>query len=131
MSPPLPNPARDTYVSLASFRRDGREVRTPVWIAGDAPEFYVFSAGDAGKVKRIRRNPRVRIATCNARGGDLGDWQEATARIIESPAEIGLAYKALRLKYGTLMWLGDVLSKLVGRFHKRALIAIRLENPPP
>ena len=129
MSPPLPNPARDTYVSLASFRRDGREVRTPVWIAGDAPVFYVFSAGEAGKVKRIRRNPHVRIATCNVRGGDLGDWQDGAARIIESAAEIGLAYKALRKKYGTLMWLGDVLSKLVGRFEKRTLIAIRLEDP--
>lgn len=128
MTPPLPDPARDTYVSLATFRRDGREVRTPVWIAGDAPEFYVFSAGDAGKVKRIRRDPRVRIATCNARGGDLGEWQDGTARVLETQAEIGLAYKALRRKYGTLMWFGDLLSRLVGRFHKRALIAIRIET---
>lgn len=128
MTPPLPDPARDTYVSLATFRRDGREVRTPVWIAGDAPEFYVFSAGDAGKVKRIRRDPRVRIATCNARGGDLGEWQDGTARVLETQAEVGLAYKALRRKYGTLMWFGDLLSRLVGRFHKRALIAIRIET---
>lgn len=128
MTPPLPDPARDTYVSLATFRRDGREVRTPVWIAGDAPEFYVFSASDAGKVKRIRHTPRVRIATCNARGGGLGDWQEGTARILHTQAEIGLAYKALRKKYGTLMWFGDLLSKLVGRFDKRTLIAIRTET---
>jgi hypothetical protein len=26
------------------------------------------------------------------------------------------------------MWFGDVLSKIMGRFNERALIAIRLEN---
>ena len=128
MTPALPDPARDTYVSLATFRRDGREVRTPVWIAGEAPVFYVFSAGDAGKVKRIRRDARVRIATCNARGGELGDWQEGSARILDTPAEVGLAYKALRKKYGTKMWLYDLASRFSGRFHKRALIAIRIEK---
>ena len=37
------------YVSLATYRRDGREVRTPVWVAGDAGRLYVFSEAAAGK----------------------------------------------------------------------------------
>ena len=125
----MTNPARDTYVSLATFRRDGREIRTPVWIAGDGPEFYVFSAGNVGKVKRLRANPHVRIARCNARGGDLGTWLEGSARILESRADIDFAYRALHRKYGVLMWIGDLLSRLTGRYASRALIAIRLEDP--
>ena len=46
--------AREPYVCLATYRRDGREVRTPVWIAAEGGVFYVFSAPEVGKVKRIR-----------------------------------------------------------------------------
>ena len=42
----------------------------------------MFSAGDAGKVKRIRVTPRVRIAACDFRGNVQSDWMEARARII-------------------------------------------------
>ena len=84
----MTHPGTDSYVSLATFRRDGREVRTPVWIAGDGPEYFIFSAGNAGKVKRIRANPRVRVASCNARGGDIGEWREATARVLSTQADV-------------------------------------------
>jgi len=120
----LPDPARDTYVSLATFRRDGREVCTPVWIAGSAGRFYVFSAGDAGKVKRIRANGRVRLATCDLRGNVQSDWLEASARVVSSDGEIATALKALRDKYGIQMWLGDVFSKLSGKFKKREYLEI-------
>jgi uncharacterized protein len=56
------DPAKAKYVSLATYRRNGVEVRTPVWIARAADRYYIFSAGDAGKVKRIRATPRVRMA---------------------------------------------------------------------
>jgi uncharacterized protein len=62
-------PAAEKYVSLATYRRNGVEVKTPVWIAKVAGRYYVFSAGDAGKVKRIRATPRVRLAPC--------DWRSA------------------------------------------------------
>jgi len=43
---------RQRHVALATFRRSGAEVRTPVWFAATDGKLYVFSAGDAGKVKR-------------------------------------------------------------------------------
>ena len=122
----IPNPAVDQYVSLATFRRDGREVRTPVWIAGGPVRFYVFSAGDAGKVKRIRNNGRARLATCDVRGKLASDWVDAHARILSDEEEIGAALQALRNKYGLLMKLGDVFAKLSGRFQRRAYLEIRL-----
>ena len=56
------------YVSLATFRRNGREVRTPVWLAKVDVRYYLFSEGKAGKVKRIRANGRARLAACDLRG---------------------------------------------------------------
>ena len=57
------------YLSLATFRRSGAEVRTPVWFAREASVLYIFRAPDAGKVKRLRAGSRVRIAPCDVRGG--------------------------------------------------------------
>ena len=119
-----PQPETDKYVNLATFRRDGREVRTPVWIAGSHGRFYVFSTGDAGKVKRIRNNGQVRLATCDMRGNVTSDWVEARARILTSEREVAAALKALRDKYGVPMRIGDFLAKLSGRFGKRAYLEI-------
>jgi hypothetical protein len=62
------DPATEKYVSLATYRQNGVEVNTPVWIAKVAGRYYVFSAGDAGKVKRIGATSRVRLAACDFRG---------------------------------------------------------------
>lgn len=70
------DPAAEKYVSLARYRRNGTEVKTPVWIAEMAGRYYVFSAGDAGKVKRIRATPRVRLAACDVRGYVRSAWIE-------------------------------------------------------
>jgi PPOX class probable F420-dependent enzyme len=120
------DPARESYVSLATYRRDGREVCTPVWIAGADGVFYVFSAPEVGKVKRIRANGRVRLAACNYRGVVAGPWLEAQARLVDDPATITEALRLLRAKYGWQMWLLDVMAKLGGRFEQRAYIEIRL-----
>jgi hypothetical protein len=120
------DPGRDTYVSLATFRRDGREVRTPVWIAGEGGRFYVFSEGDAGKVKRIRATGRVRVAACNMRGAVHGEWRDGTGRIVTGPDETRRAYELLDRKYGWQMRLANVFSRLSGRYDKRAVLAIEL-----
>jgi PPOX class probable F420-dependent enzyme len=117
--------ARERYVSLATFRRDGREVRTPVWIAADGDRLYVFSEGHAGKVKRIRATRRVRLAACNARGRVHGEWVEGRGRVIgDEPPALARGYAALRRKYGWQMALADVLSKLSGRYATRALLEL-------
>jgi uncharacterized protein len=76
------------YLSLESFRQNGQGVRTPVWFAADpvgaTPQtLYIYSTADSGKAKRIRRNPRVRIAPCDGSGRLLGDWIEARGEIVE------------------------------------------------
>ena len=86
--------AKAKYLNLETFRKTGVGVRTPVWFAQDgiarrpfrptqASVFYVYSTPDSGKVKRIRNNPRVRVAPCDIRGNLRGAWVDAHARLCE------------------------------------------------
>ena len=112
------------YVSLATFRRDGREVRTPVWFAPADGRYVVFSAADAGKVKRLRAGSAARVAPCDVRGRLRGDWREADARLLSDERDRRRALQALRRKYGWQMRLADLLARLSGRFDRRAYIEV-------
>ena len=119
-------PAAEAYVSLATFRRDGREVRTPVWIAGDASgRCYVVSAGDAGKVKRIRATERVRVAPCDVRARLLAEtWRDGRGTILTGDESCAAAHGALVAKYGWQMHLLDLSARLGRRYHRRAYLAL-------
>jgi uncharacterized protein len=78
------------YLSLETFRKNGEGVRTPVWFAaekdGAAEVLFIYTIGEAGKVKRIRNNPRVRIAPCDMRGNVTGKFVEARVEILSGVA---------------------------------------------
>jgi PPOX class probable F420-dependent enzyme len=116
---------RHRYLSLATFRGNGSEVATPVWFATADGTLYVFTAGDSGKVKRLRHSSRARIAPSDARGRVRGEWREASARIVTEPRTIERAHAALLSKYGWQMRLADLLSRLTGRINRRAWIEIQ------
>lgn len=122
------DPAAEKYVSLATYRRNGVEVKTPVWIVEVARRYYVFSAGDAGKVKRIRATPRVRIAACDVRGNVQSAWIDAGARITVDSELIAQVRQALRSKYGLLMRLLDLMATMTGRIRRRAYIEIEFAD---
>jgi PPOX class probable F420-dependent enzyme len=86
------------YMSLATLRKDGREVRTPVWFAESERGVVLFTNPGSGKVKRIRRNPQVRLAPCTARGTVTGEWAEGRARFLEGD-EGRQAWRAIKKKY--------------------------------
>jgi uncharacterized protein len=84
---------------LVSYRRDGTPVPTPVWAAAAGGRLYVRTEREAGKVKRLRREPRLLVAPCTLRGKPLGAPFEATARVLETRLE-PLAENALARRYG-------------------------------
>jgi PPOX class probable F420-dependent enzyme len=116
----------ERYLNLATFRRTGAAVETPVWFAALDGKLYVFSAADAGKVKRLRNSPRARVAACDLRGRLRGDWLDASARIVTDSATIERALAALHAKYGFQMRLADFFSRLTGRIDRRAWLEIEL-----
>jgi hypothetical protein len=97
---------KQNYLSLESFRKNGIGVRTPVWFAADPgldirsreAKLYIYTIENTGKVKRVRNNPRVRIAPCSRTGVVKGDWIEANARVVEG-AEAERGSKLLTQKY--------------------------------
>jgi uncharacterized protein len=113
--------ANEKYLSLESFRKNGSPVATPVWFAEEDGVFYIYSLANAGKVKRIRNNPHVRIAPCDMRGKLKGSWADAEARILDRAGD-EKAHSLLNRKYGLLKRIGDFFSKL--RKRERATIAI-------
>ncbi len=114
------------YLSLGTWRKNGAVVDTPVWFAAGEDHLYVFSAGDAGKVKRLRNSSRARVAPCGATGKLTGEWTDATAEIVEDDAEIKSAHRALLRRYGWQMRMLDMGSRLGGKISKRAFIRITL-----
>jgi PPOX class probable F420-dependent enzyme len=87
------------YCLLSTFRKNGEAVPTPVWFGLADGKVYIRTEAEVGKVKRIRREPRVHVAPCTFRGRPLGPSTEGSARIM-APAESEHAERALAAKYG-------------------------------
>ena len=91
------------YINLATFRKNGVPVSTPVWFAEDDERLYVMTSSKLGKYKRIRNNPKVKIAPCTVRGRLIGPQYPATARILQ-PDEFERARRLINAKY----WLARI-----------------------
>lgn len=118
--------AGEKYLNLETYRKSGIAVRTPVWFAEQGGILYVYSLAGAGKVKRIRNEPRVMIVPCTVRGRPKGDWVEARARIA-AQAEAERGHRLLNRKY-PLKRIGDWFSRL--RRRKQVVIVVTLEKEP-
>jgi uncharacterized protein len=71
------------YCLLVTFKRSGEPVPTPVNFGlSDDGKLYVRCEPHVAKIKRIRRDPHVRVCPCSFRGKPLGPLTEATARIL-------------------------------------------------
>ncbi len=91
------------YISLATFRKNGVSVPTPVWFGEQDDKLYVMTRSDSGKYKRMRNSPLVRIAPCTIRGKITGPDFAATSRILP-PEDWPRARKTLQRKY----WLARI-----------------------
>ncbi len=117
------------YISLATWRKSGKEVRTPIWFAAESDErLYCFSASNAGKVKRIRRDGQAKIAVCDVRGQNIEAWYGCTAHLIADKTEMDRAYFLLRQKYGMQMLITNFFSMITGRIKHRTVIRLDLSS---
>jgi uncharacterized protein len=91
------------YVSLTTFRKNGRAVATPVWFGAESDKLYVMTRSDSGKFKRIRNNPQVRVAPCTIRGKITGPEFAATVRLLPTE-DWPRARNAIEKKY----WLARI-----------------------
>jgi PPOX class probable F420-dependent enzyme len=122
--------ARHKYLNLETFKKSGEGVKTPVWFAADPAasldsndaKLYVYTIGVSGKVKRIRNNPRVKIAPCDMRGRVLGEWVEARVAIVTGE-EAARGMRLLNKKYFPWKQMLDFFAMF--RRRERTVFAIR------
>lgn len=125
MTPAIPPLATARYVLLTTFRRSGAGVPTPFGALHRDGKLYCFTDARSGKVKRIRREPRVEVAPCTQRGAPLAPAVSGRARILEGAeaAEIASAFDELWTGQFGIMWhVGKAIERL--RRMERAAIEI-------
>jgi PPOX class probable F420-dependent enzyme len=116
------------YINLETFKRDGEGVKTPVWAAPLDGRLVVLTDGTSYKVKRLRANPRIKVAACDVRGKVKGPWHDGTARILENDDEKQRAHAALRAKYGWQVRVLDFFSSLARRRGRRAFLELAIAS---
>ena len=99
------------YVSITSYRRDGKGVATPVWFVEEAGRLFVQTDLRSFKVKRIRVNPAVTVVPCTAGGRPRGEPVPAHAEVL-GEEELPHVETLLKRKYrldmliiGPLRWV--------------------------
>ena len=104
------------YLSITSYRRDGQGVATPVWFVQRDGKLLVETDAASGKVKRIRRNPQVRVAVCSASGRLRGAQVRGVAEILPG-SEIGAVERLIGGKYRFDMIIFRPLRFVQARLH--------------
>jgi PPOX class probable F420-dependent enzyme len=116
--------ARERYISLTTFRRDGSGASTPVWVVSDdGRRLLIWTGASSWKVKRIMANPRVLVAASNIRGKEKGERFEARARVLGPEAE-EVIIALLRKKYPVQRRALELQSRLLGRGGNSAYLEI-------
>jgi uncharacterized protein len=118
------------YLNLETFKKSGEGVKTPVWFAAEpsanldssVAKLYVYTIGASGKVKRIRNNPRVKVAPCDMRGRVLGESVDARAEIVTGE-EAAHGMQLLNKKYFPWKQLLDFFASF--RRRERTVFVIR------
>jgi uncharacterized protein len=113
--------AEHDFVALTTFRSNGDAVSTPVWIAVDGHALVVTTPAKSGKVKRLRRDPRVELRPCSRRG-TVPDGAPVVTGVAEVVAPDDASSRALRMKYGWQYRLITTVEKLVSRQNRERVI---------
>ena len=104
----------ENVILVETYRKSGTPVRTPVWFLRESDRLVVHTGGNSGKVKRIRGNPKVRVAPSKFRGEPKGDYVDARAEIVSDPETLKKYYSLIYKKYGLI----GSLTKLMQRFSR-------------
>lgn len=111
------------YVLLTTFTTYGRSKPTPIRGAAVDGTLLVFTGIDSWKVRRLRNNPRVRLAACTFRGRPLSDGVQGIATLLDRSGT-ECVYSAIRGQYGRLGWLYALFTKFSGGLDTRIGIEV-------
>lgn len=113
---------KQKYINLETFRKTGEGVKTPVWFIEEDDILYTRTIDESWKVKRLNRNPRIKVVPSDSRGGELGTWQDGEAYLVKDPAIATHINKLFNKKYGLYKRGFDLMGKIRGN----KMVAVRI-----
>lgn len=115
------------YINLESYKKDGSPKLTPVQSIDYGGSVCFRTDPRTWKVKRIKRNPLVRIVTSDRNGKAVGAWVEGVARVVEGE-ERDRIEERFRKEYGPI---GNLVVGLVARMRGEKLTTVVSINLGP
>lgn len=103
----------EKYISVETYRKNGVPVRTPVWFTIKNNQIFVVTRDQTGKVKRLKNNTQVKIATCTIKGKIKGKWVSGDVEILDEEKTKD-AVKRRDKKYGFFSKMARFLTKNKG-----------------
>ena len=87
------------YCVLVTYKRTGEPVPSPLWFGMGDGKLYFQTGATAAKIKRIERDPAVRVAPATSRGRPLAAPFLGRARLVTAEEEPE-AERCLQANYG-------------------------------
>ena len=101
------------YLLLETYRKNSTPVKTPVWFVMLDNLIHIITRQDTGKIKRLKNNKSVKIASCTFNGTVTGDWFSGNVKFAteqKSQAAIQIRKK----KYGFMERIARFVSRKKG-----------------
>ena len=103
---PVQRPAADLealfpgrYLSVTSFKHDGTGVATPVWFVSDGTRLFALTDLHSAKVRRVRHDPHVLVASCRVNGKLRGEPVPARVEVLTATADLERVQQLLKDRY--------------------------------
>lgn len=127
---PVTRPAADLetlfpgrFLSVTSFKRDGTGVATPLWSVSDGSRLFAFTDLRSAKVRRIRRNPVVLIASCRPDGKLRMEPVPAHAEVLTAAPELERVRELLTTRYKISYRLVMLVYRIGRRIRRKSSVA--------
>ena len=94
--------ADEGFISLTTFRKSGVGVPTTVWVGRDVDALLVTTPRGSGKVKRLRRDPRVEMSPSSRLGNvdDDAPTVSGVGEVLDDDAARERCNQIMQEKYG-------------------------------
>lgn len=111
------------YLSITSFKRDGTGVATPVWFVSDGTRLFAFTDLHSAKIRRIRHNPKVLVASCWVNGKLRHEPVAARAEVLTDTSDLERIQKLLLARYKMTYRVVMLFYRLGRRLHGKQSVA--------
>ena len=114
------------YISIISYKKNDEEIATPVWFIEKDGILYVITEDDSYKVKRLRNNIRVKVATSNFRGKPKEKYREGNVRFL-SNVELDIMKNLFRKKYFWYRFIDHIWERAERKGKRKGAILLEIK----